>query len=193
MLIYLLPILIAASLLGETPAKNTADVSGQSAKNISASTAGDTSGGGGGGGGGGIRGMTITCFGSGLGEWDSPQMNRTLDEMGPLGVNWISFHPYAWVGRHGELRFNSETQQASVMEPLRQAAKRGLKVMLKPHLGYWGSPFSWRGKIQFDTELQWQRFFTDYEKFIVAQATMAQAGHADLYLCGRGIQKNPSP
>ena len=42
-----------------------------------------------------------------------------------------------------------------------------------PHIACWGSPFSWRGDIHFENADGWNRFFGDYEKWIVESAGRA--------------------
>jgi len=56
--------------------------------------------------------------------------------------------------------------------------------MLKPHLAYWGSKFSWRGDINFNYEKEWQQFFNDYKKWIVIQAQIAENYKADIFCIG---------
>lgn len=57
-------------------------------------------------------------------------------------------------------------------------------VMVIPHLAYWGSPFSWRGDIRFESTTEWNRFFAEYEKWIVEMATIAEAGGAGRFCIG---------
>jgi hypothetical protein len=56
--------------------------------------------------------------------------------------------------------------------------------MLIPHIAYWGSPFSWRGDIRFEKAEEWNRFFADYEKWIVEMARIAEAGGAGRFCVG---------
>jgi hypothetical protein len=56
--------------------------------------------------------------------------------------------------------------------------------MLIPHIAYWGSKFSWRGEIKFDTAEEWDRFFTDYETWIVEMARLAEAHGAAVFCVG---------
>jgi hypothetical protein len=129
------------------------------------------------------RGVTISCRGWGA-DWARPGMAEAMDEIKSLGGNWITYHPYAWIRNNGSLRHRNRTDDSTVLSPIKEAKKRALKVMLKPHIGYWGSRFDWRGSIAFEKEEDWQRFFKDYEDFIVTQAKMAQSGGADLFCVG---------
>lgn len=130
-----------------------------------------------------IRGVTISCRRSGQ-AWATPEMGEALDDIHAVGARWMSFHPYGWIGDDGSVRHRAITNDPTVIEPIHAAHERGIKVMVIPHLGYWRSKFAWRGDIRFNDEPAWQRFFTSYTDFIVAQATMAQAAKADLFCLG---------
>ncbi|MCB9638624.1 MAG: hypothetical protein H6728_02255 [Myxococcales bacterium] len=129
------------------------------------------------------RGMTVSCFGWGA-AWATRSMYRTMKELRSLGTNWVSYHPYAWIRDNGGIRFPRGLQQPHVIEPLRFGRKLGIKMLLKPHIGYWGSRFSWRGAITFSTEAEWQRFFRDYQVWTVEQARIAQRYQADMFSVG---------
>ncbi len=119
-----------------------------------------------------IRGIVVSTHTDGR-EWGSDAMGPTLDAIASLGANWIAFHPYGWIRDDGEVRFpvfDPQRPPAQLVRPIREAHARGLKVLVKPHLGYWGSRFSWRGAIAFETDEAWQRFFASYRRWIVALA-----------------------
>lgn len=133
---------------------------------------------------GGIRGMTVSCYRSGRGEWDGPGMGFALDELRDLGVNGMSFHPYGWIEDDGRVRYERVEADPMVLSPIREAHDRGMVVMHKPHLGYWRSRFSWRGEIRFETEAAWERFFASYRVFIVHQAELAERAGAEWFVVG---------
>ncbi len=56
--------------------------------------------------------------------------------------------------------------------------------MLIPHIAYWGTKFTWRGEINFVTPKEWDRFFSDYETWIVQMATLAESEHTELFCVG---------
>jgi len=129
-----------------------------------------------------VRGMTVSCPTWGW-EWGTDDMARTLDELQGLGVTWVAIHPYAQIRGDGRLSWRSLDPDAPPVwleRPIREAHARGMKVLVKPHLAYWGSPFSWRGAITFRDEASWKRFFTDYERWIteVARVTAEADGFA---------------
>ena len=116
-----------------------------------------------------VRGMTISCQTWGW-EWGTDGFARELDELRALGVNWIAIHPYATVRADGALRWrpiDPDEPPEWLARPLAEARARGLSLLVKPHLAYWGSPFSWRGEIRFDDPERHARFWSDYRRWIL--------------------------
>ncbi len=130
-----------------------------------------------------VKGMTVSCQTSGW-EWATPEMARTLDELKSLGVNSVSIHPYAQIQNDGHVRFRVVDENREVTVPLHWARERGLSVMLIPHIAYWGTKFLWRGEINFQTTEEWDRFFGDYEVWIVEMARLAEAHGAGTFCIG---------
>ena len=56
--------------------------------------------------------------------------------------------------------------------------------MLIPHIAYWGTKFLWRGEINFRPTEEWDRFFGDYETWIVQMARVAEAHGAGTFCVG---------
>jgi hypothetical protein len=131
------------------------------------------------------KGMTISCQTWGI-EWQMPEMEATLDELKSLGVNSIAIHPYAQIREDGHVQSGrrSGTSTTHITTPLRWAHERGLSAMLIPHIAYWGTKFSWRGEINFVTPEEWDRFFADYETWIVQMANVAESEHAEIFCVG---------
>ena len=132
-----------------------------------------------------VHGMTISCRGSGR-IWGSDEMVATMAELKSMGVNWVTIHPYAGIrgdGTVGGSRINRMYQDTTwLIRPIVEAHRLGLKIMIKPHIAYWGSSFSWRGEIKFDTAKQWQRFFETYQQWITMVAQLSK--DADAYVVG---------
>jgi hypothetical protein len=84
-------------------------------------------------------------------------------------------------------RIDPADPPAWLHHPIRTAHAMGLKVLIKPHLGYWGSPFSWRGAINFEDEAAWDRFFTSYETWITQLA--AACREADGFVVGTELDR----
>jgi len=137
-----------------------------------------------------VRGMTVSCHGSGR-VWGSDEMVRTLQELERLGVNWVTIHPYARIRADGtvgggglERMYEDPTW---LTRPIREAHWLGLKIMIKPHIAYWGSPFGWRGEIDFDTDAEWRRFFSTYERWITRVAELCR--DADAFAVGTELDR----
>lgn len=127
-----------------------------------------------------IRGITLSTHGSGR-DWGGDQVGPTLGDLRDVGAGWVAIHPYARIDDDGRVRFrrfDPEHPPAELVRPIAEAHDRGMKILIKPHLGYWGSRFSWRGAIDFETEEEWGRFFASYREWIqsVAAATRAADG-----------------
>ncbi len=131
-----------------------------------------------------IRGITLSAPRGGS-IYGTSGIEATMAELLKLGSNWISYHPYAWIGNDGSLRFDESVSQSQILHPIQQGKKLKMGVLLKPHIGYWGSKFSWRGEIGFgQNEAEWKRFFDDYTRWIVTLAKMAEAAGAEMIAIG---------
>ncbi len=137
-----------------------------------------------------IRGITVSCPTWGP-EWGTDEMVETMTELKALGATWIAIHPYAWIGRDTGLggleHYDPKRPPRWLTRPIVEAHRLGLKMLIKPHLGYWGSRFRWRGEIEFQTDREWRRFFEDYETWIVNLARICR--QADGFVVGTELDK----
>lgn len=145
-----------------------------------------------------VRGITVSTPGSGR-DWGSDEMVETLRDIKRLGGNWVTIHPYASIsdghGRRGlpegQVRMRGDLDPSappeSLARPIREAHALGLKILIKPHLAYWGTRFSWRGEIDFDSDEAYQRFFESYERWIVQLARVCKG--ADAFVVGTELDK----
>ncbi|MEM7229049.1 MAG: hypothetical protein AAF432_09570 [Planctomycetota bacterium] len=137
-----------------------------------------------------VQGMTISCPGSGQ-IWGSDEMVATMAELKAMGVNWIAIHPYGGIRNDG--RITDPAQHTMYQDPtwlrrpIEEAHALGLKILIKPHIAYWGSKFSWRGEIQFETEEEWNRFFESYERWILHVAELSH--DADAFAVGTELDR----
>jgi sugar phosphate isomerase/epimerase len=135
-----------------------------------------------------VRGMTVSCQTWGW-EWGTDEMVEAMRQLRALGVNWIAIHPYAGIRADGSVvmhrRWYGETRWLT--RPIAEAHRLGLKIMIKPHLAYWGSPFRWRGDIAFETEAQWRRFFGQYERWVTRAAEVC--AEADAFVVGTELDR----
>jgi len=137
-----------------------------------------------------VHGMTVSCQTWGW-EWGSDAMLGTMDELKGLGVNWIAIHPYGRLHRDGTVSWRQDYSTAEwLTRPIAEAHRRGLKILIKPHLAYWGAGFSWAGDIAFDSPEDWQRFFATYREWLVALTTAAK--DADAFCLGTELDQTVS-
>ena len=130
-----------------------------------------------------LKGVTVSCQTWGI-EWQTPEMAQTLDELKSLGVNAFAIHPYGRIMNDGHLRWRVRDENRHITVPLDWGRERGMTVMLVPHIAYWGSKFSWRGDIYFETGEEWDRFFAGYQDWIVAMARLAEEHGAGIFCVG---------
>lgn len=138
------------------------------------------------------RGIVISTHGDGA-DWGRDGMASTLDDVRAVGARWIAIHPYAGISVDGALHyedFDPARPPAWVARPIREAHRRGLRIMITPHLACWGSPFSWRGDITFDRPADWARFFRDYERWIAKLARACRG--ADALVVGTELDRTVS-
>jgi len=137
-----------------------------------------------------VRGMTISCHGSGQ-SWGSDDMVATMAELKGMGVNWITIHPYGGIRADGTVTDPGTSRMYGdptwLRRPIEEAHRLGLKIMIKPHIAYWGSGFSWRGEIEFDTAEEWARFFETYRRWILHVAELAH--DADAFVVGTELER----
>jgi hypothetical protein len=123
-----------------------------------------------------VRGMTVSCQTWGW-EWGSDEFASGLDELAELGVNWVAIHPYAEIEADGTVRARGLEDPANpprwITRPIAEAHARGMSIFVIPHIAYWGSPWRWRGEIDFTDEASLERFFRTYGAWIAAVAHAA--------------------
>ena len=98
-----------------------------------------------------FQGMTVSCPTWGW-EWGSDAMVDTMVHLKSLGVDSVAIHPYAAVRDDGTLVVRGQDPAHPpvwITRPIAEAHRLGMTIMIKPHLAYWGSSFSWRGAVDF--------------------------------------------
>lgn len=136
-----------------------------------------------------VRGIVISTHTDGR-EWGQDAISGTLEDIRAVGAGWVSTHPYAAIRADGSVRFrpiDPDDPPEWLVRPIREAHARGLKIMIKPHLAYWGSPFAWRGEIEFDSDEAWNRFWAQYTDWIVQVARACR--DADGFVVGTELDR----
>jgi len=135
-----------------------------------------------------LKGITVSCQGSGR-IWGTDAFADELDRLLKLGSNSVTIHPYARIQADGNVSWRGwmdSNPPEYIVRPIREAHRRGMKIMIKPHLAYWGSPFSWRGDIRFDDPEATKRFYETYTKWIVDLARITS--NADIFVVGTELR-----
>lgn len=104
-----------------------------------------------------------------------------------LHAEWIALNPFTYQPGISDpsVFYGDAPPDAHVVHAIGEAHRLGLKVMLKPHV--WlrrASADEWRGVIGMDTEADWQAWFTNYGKFVLHYAAMAEREHVALFCVG---------
>jgi hypothetical protein len=138
-----------------------------------------------------FRGITIGPIESALHPgkgYGTPAFERTLDETKRLGGTWVSLTPF---GRVLDLRPSGvswtfeeryEDNRKAVLRAIGQAQRKGLRVLLVPHL--WVESGGWRGEINPGDDAAWERWAKSYGAFLRTWAEVARDGKADMLAVG---------
>lgn len=135
-----------------------------------------------------VRGIIASCQTWGW-EWGTDAFARDLDRLRALGANWVAIHPYAGIRPDGHVVIPQRwyDDPTWLKRPIREVHERGLKILIKPHLAYWGSGFRWRGEITFTDPAAWNRFFRDYTRWILALIDICR--DADAFVLGTELDR----
>lgn len=115
-------------------------------------------------------------------------------------VNWISQTPFGWQRKADSAAIQFETKASDgktrgvmwgesdegIIETTRLAKAKGIKTLLKPHLWVRGS---WPGEISMKSEAEWIQWFSDYEKFILHYAKLAEQQKIEVLCIGTELSK----
>lgn len=140
---------------------------------------------------GGVRGLTVGPIESlrhpGRG-YGSEAYGRALDEAVQMGATWVSLTPFGRIGSLSStqvsLEFEApfEENRANIVRGIEMAHRRGLRVLLVPHL--WVESGEWRALIDPGTGAGWEAWARSYERFLVTWAEVAQSTGAEMLSVG---------
>jgi hypothetical protein len=110
-------------------------------------------------------------------------------------VNWISQTPFAFQ-RNATVsplftNFSSERvwwgeSDEGISKTTELARKAGIKTLLKPHI--WVGK-GWPGDIEMKSDTAWQKWFNNYEKFILHYALLAEKNKIEIFCIGTELHK----
>ena len=129
-----------------------------------------------------------------------PFSENPMPAIQQAGAGWIAVVPYAFT-RQGQasVRYHESgnhwwgERPVGVRETVCLAHEAGIRVMLKPQVYV---PRSWTGSLSFETEEEWTAWETDYERYILRFARLADSTQVDLFCIGTefrtAIARNPA-
>lgn len=110
-----------------------------------------------------------------------------FDDLKTLNAKWVAWIPYAFCEvMNGKLMHGLSWQwagetKAGTIKAIELARKKGLKVMVKPHV--WMSDHSFTGKANFEPE-KWKEWQKGYSAYILDFARLAQENKVELFCLG---------
>lgn len=138
-----------------------------------------------------VRGMTLGPIESylqpGRGYGSAP-FEQTLPHVQALGVNWISLTVFGrvWDKKSAGVTLSFERPSAftrsAVLRAVEQAHRRGLRVLLVPHL--WVESSEWRAEIEPEGQERRGQWAESYEHFATFWAEVAEEGDVDMFAAG---------
>ncbi|MDX2247788.1 MAG: glycoside hydrolase TIM-barrel-like domain-containing protein [Bacteroidia bacterium] len=134
------------------------------------------------------KGMTFAHEGYGIyNGYGSEMAHESLSRLQSLGTNAISLIPYTGTrevktpSTFGFSQFAGGENDASVVHAFHAARRMGMKTMLKPQVWVRGG---WPGDLEMQNEADWQRFFTEYRRWIRHYAMLAEIHEMDIFCVG---------
>ena len=121
----------------------------------------------------------------------APSRKPSVDPFKPIQAihaNWVAVMPYAYgKANMAFIRYDDERQwwgerTEGTIATIQQIQKKGLKVMLKPHVWVMGE--GWGGDFKVNTEEDWKAWEQDYENYILHFAQIADTMQVPLFCIG---------
>ncbi len=119
---------------------------------------------------------------------NDPLNRNDLHELTKVNANWVALVPYAF-SRKDELFvkfdykrqwFGEKTQ--GITKAIKLAKDIGFRIMLKPHV--WVRGDGWPGDFKLSDEESWGIWETDYTKYIMTYAGIADSANVDMLCIG---------
>jgi hypothetical protein len=123
---------------------------------------------------------------------------KEISELVNNGVTWISQTPFGWQRSPNlsDLNFQTSSDRIwwgesdeGISKTTTLAKAQGIKSILKPHLWVQNG---WPGDVEMKSDTEWQKWFSNYEKFIFHYALLAQSNRIEILCIGTELQKTIS-
>jgi len=117
--------------------------------------------------------------------------DHNMDHLVNNHVNWISQTPFGLMRGHDnpKIEFSSESydwgeSDLGLIHTSVLAHRKGIKVMLKPHIWIRAANGKWRSDIAMNSPLEWEAWFSSYADFMLHYARVAEDGQMDALCIG---------
>jgi hypothetical protein len=113
-------------------------------------------------------------------------------------IEWISQTPFGWQAAYNQpgIRMSTGANRSywgesdrGLVYTTRLARKHGIKTLLKPHLWLRDRSGKWLGDIAMPDEAAWQAWFSNYRKFILHYAALAEKEKVEALCIGTELHK----
>ncbi|MGW8122754.1 glycoside hydrolase family 113 [Roseivirga echinicomitans] len=136
------------------------------------------------------------CWVGGAREIDESEIIALVDK----NINWISQTPFGWqsgyanpeiTGNHSRTEQNGwwGERDEGLKTTTEYAKANGIKTILKPHIWLRDQEGKWRGEIKMKSEEDWQKWFSDYEEFILHYAQIAEETQMEMLCIGTELHQ----
>ncbi len=109
-------------------------------------------------------------------------------------IEWVALFPYVYQKNQHSEQMNIpdkvgiwNKRDSILIESIEKIHKKGMHVMLKPHL--WMSE-GWRSNITLDSEVNWNTWFESYRKNVMHFAKMAELTNVELMCIGTELKSS---
>ncbi|MGY5355367.1 glycoside hydrolase family 113 [Wenyingzhuangia sp. IMCC45467] len=118
--------------------------------------------------------------------------NISLSSVTQINANWVAIIPFAFCNDNSpNVHFNEHRQwwgekPEGVLELIKLAKEKQLKVFIKPHVWY---RKSWIGDFTLNNQKDWQVWEQDYTAYILSYAKIAAEQNVDLFCVGTELKQ----
>jgi len=122
----------------------------------------------------------------------SAKSDESLKSMADTGVNYVQIVVTWYQEEFDSVVIKAEDERTPTDQSVRHAIKKaheyGMAVMLKPHVDLIRSDGNCRADIGFSDPEKWERWFSNYKKFIKYYAAMAQEENVEIFCVGTELE-----
>ncbi|MFA5145923.1 MAG: hypothetical protein WC515_00870 [Candidatus Omnitrophota bacterium] len=119
--------------------------------------------------------------------FSTPKSDESLRSMADAGISCAAIVP-TWYQEKFDSTAIMPTEKtpsdSSLRHAIRKARENGMMVMVKPHIDLEDQADNTRSDIGFQTDGEWEKWFSNYTKFISHYARIAEEEHAEFFCIG---------